>query len=122
MCSLSIKTNLNKNKNVFTPLGEPVFSPSEQFSAFLEPAFTHLYSISECSVIADDDIVSRVFFSILSDYLPFSIASFNGSLALKQTLCYLSKNNFISPRRTRSSYLPISLSITYSRSLNEIDI
>ena len=34
MCSLSIKTNLNKNKNVFTPLGEPVFSPPEQFSAF----------------------------------------------------------------------------------------
>lgn len=47
MCSLGIKTNLNKNKNMITPLRE-LYTPP----AFFEPALAHVSSITERSSLS----------------------------------------------------------------------
>ena len=79
MCGLSIKTNLNKTdvdekkKDLIkrlkqTRTGEATFyTPTEQFSAFFEPTFVHVYSITKLSSLTVISLVkyTLVYFPII---------------------------------------------------------
>lgn len=120
MYGLGIKTNVNKSvgKNETTTLSlyqgsRFLYSPRTILTLLWILLCTCLFD--HWPFFTDGDIIYQIYFSILSDYLPFSIASFNGSLALKHELRHRSKNNFyLTAKNALKSFISLHLLLPYA--------